>query len=167
MREMNCTDIEQQLIEYAEGTLPEELIRAVDCHLRSCPACAELVSEAQLLFSSDDGPASVKAPDSLWRTIQNEINRIDRRRQGQPASRSTRRPVVTILLRSLGAAAALVLGIYLGSGTVQDGEATELTYEDEMVEYYASAIQGESAIPVGEVIYDFDYESQGSGESEQ
>jgi len=112
-QELNCIGIEQRLIEHAEGNLPEDLAQAFALHLESCSACAELVAEASFLFASKSAQASEKAPDSLWRAIQTELNRIDEGRQKQPPLLSTRRPFVTNSLRTLGATAALLLGIYL------------------------------------------------------
>lgn len=161
MHKITCTDIEENLIEYAEGRLGNDIARAVDSHIEGCSACAELIVEAKQLFSSEVPGTSEQAPETLWRSIQNEINQIDEGRHKQPTLLSTRRPFVRFSLQSLGAAAALLIGIYLGSGAVQNGEASELTYEDQLVEYYASAFQAESAIPVSEVVYDLEESTGG------
>jgi anti-sigma factor RsiW len=159
---VSCTDIEQLLIEFAEGNLPAETIDAINLHLKSCPACDELVAEARVIFSSEVDMPTENAPESLWRSIQNKINRTDKGRLKQPTLLSTRRPFVVISLQGLAAAAALLLGIYLGSGSIQTEAAAQQSYEDQLVDYYASAFQGESAIPVGDVVYELE-QSGGSG----
>ena len=163
IQEFNCTDIEQRLIEYAEGTLPAEQAQSFDAHLEKCVACAELAAEAKLVFASEESEISQDAPESLWRSIQNEINRLDKGRQKQTTLLSTRRPFVSFSLRTIGVAAALLLGIYLGGGSSQSSEVAAETYEDQLVDYYASAFQAESAIPVGEVIADLE-SSTGGGQ---
>ncbi len=159
MQEVRCTEIEERLIEFAEGKLPEETERRYVAHLEACPLCAELVAEARAIFAPADPAVAENAPDTLWRAIQTKLNRIDKGRLKQPTLLSTRRPFVSSLLsyslRGLGAAAALLVGIYLGSGSSETAESSELSYEDQLVEYYAAAFQAESAMPVGEVITEF------------
>ena len=69
---MTCTDVNEALGEYVEGSLAPEARRAVDAHLHACPACALLAADLarvrQLAASLD----RLQPPPAAWARIARE-----------------------------------------------------------------------------------------------
>lgn len=83
---MTCTDVNEALGDYVEGTLAPDARRAVDAHLHACPACALLAADLarvrQLAASLD----RLQPPTATWTRIGREAQlpgfRIARSRRG-------------------------------------------------------------------------------------
>ena len=140
-----CSDIENRLMEILEGNLDQVGREAVESHLLGCPECRDLVAHYQPLFKNDTNSLP-PAPVSLWRSIQSRLNELEVGRRSQPTLFPSRRPLFGYALQSLGVAVAIVAGILLGTTP----ESAQVTYEEEIVSYYAGALS-ESALPISEV----------------
>jgi anti-sigma factor RsiW len=140
-----CSDIEKRLMEILEGNLDQVGREAVAKHLVDCPECRDLVAHYQPLFKIDTTSPS-PAPASLWRAVQTRLNELEEGRRSQPTLFPNRRSLFGYALQTLGVAAAIIAGVFLG----KTPESTQVTYEEEIVSYYAGALS-ESALPISEV----------------
>src|SRR5215471_3952024 len=85
-RVMTCSDVNEALGSYVEGTLAPDAKRAVDAHLHACPACALLAADLarvrQLAASLD----RLQPPPAAWTRIAREAQlpgyRTERSRRG-------------------------------------------------------------------------------------
>jgi len=83
---MTCSDVNEALGEYVEGTLAPDARRAVEAHLHACPACAllavDLARVRQLAASLD----RLQPPPAAWTRIARETQlpgfRTERSRRG-------------------------------------------------------------------------------------
>lgn len=132
-------------MEILEGNLDQVSREAVEAHLLDCPECRELVTHYQPLFKID-ASFLTPVPATLWRSVQNRLNELEEGRRSQPTLFPRRRPLFGYALQSLGVAAAIIAGVLLG----KTPEATQTTYEEEIVSYYAGALS-ESALPISEI----------------
>ena len=143
---IKCNDIENRLLAIVEGSLDQSEAAAIADHLRKCPSCGAMIAHYQAIFAAEtETPATV--PETLWRSIQNRINELEEDRQPQPTLFPKRRPLFGLALQSIGVAAAIIAGIYLG----QTNQVEQTSYEDEIASYYAGALT-ETALPFEEVL---------------
>lgn len=140
-----CSDIEDRLMEILEENLDQVGREAVESHLLDCPECRDLVAHYQPLFKIDTASLP-PAPASLWRAIQSRLNELEEGRRSQPTLFPNRRPLFGYALQAFGVAAAILAGVILG----ESPEATQTSYEEEFVSYYAGTLS-ESALPISEV----------------
>jgi hypothetical protein len=67
---MNCAEVQQVLLEIMDGSQPGEF----QAHLKSCPACAELVSDLELIASEAQQLAAIdEPPPRVWVKIAAEL----------------------------------------------------------------------------------------------
>lgn len=69
---MKCRDFEQQLCEYLDRTLDVNDERAVEAHAADCPACAEELADAELVFAVMRDAPAVEPPPQLIADIIHE-----------------------------------------------------------------------------------------------
>ncbi|MGB5105868.1 MAG: anti-sigma factor [Candidatus Zixiibacteriota bacterium] len=151
-----CSDIEKRLLEIVEGSLGQSEVAAIEAHLRECPSCGAMVAHYQAVFQTTTATA-VKAPESLWRSIQNRINELEEGHQSQPTRFPKRRPLFGLAMQTVGLAIAIVAGVYLG----QTDSVEQVTFEDEIASYYAGALT-ETPLPLEEVYEQVSQEQGGS-----
>jgi len=140
---VTCKEIEQNLIERLENTLPEDQRLAIDAHLRDCADCRQLFARYQSLFATDK--LGVAVPTSLWQAVQARVNKLEANRRPAFALLPLRRPAFGIALQALGVAVAIVAGVMLGR-TPQTATTTSATETDELIEYYASGFSTSSLL---------------------
>ena len=133
-----CSKIEQQLFEWLDGRLGEKEIAELESHLKNCVGCQNLAGQYRRLTEPVEiparGPVAAKSWDNLMRRIDGyEAERV------KPVGRW--RPVVAISLRSLGLAAAVAVGIYLGYVPTSNAK----TAESDVVDYYANVLSQTSS----------------------
>ena len=75
---MNCADIEILLCDYVDGTLHGEQKSAVEQHLASCPACAELARDSSSAIAFMERAAVVEPPAELVTRILFELPLVRR-----------------------------------------------------------------------------------------
>ena len=67
---MTCTDVQQALPDIMDGSEDAEF----QAHLKSCPVCAELVADLNLIVSeARDLPESDEPPARVWVQIANQL----------------------------------------------------------------------------------------------
>jgi hypothetical protein len=97
---MNCVELQQSLAEVEDGSTPEQTT-----HLRTCPACSELLEELNLIVASaSELQASDEPSPRVWNSIE-----ITLRQEGliRPHHGSGRAPIPSFAAR-WGAARWLV-----------------------------------------------------------
>lgn len=72
---MTCADLDILLCDYLDGTLPPAQRSAVESHLASCAACAQLASDAQAAVSFMARAAVVEPPPELLTNVLYQISR--------------------------------------------------------------------------------------------
>jgi len=132
-------------MEILDGDLNQADSAAVAEHLRECADCRSLVAQYQPLFKAE-AETVLPVPETLWRGIQNTLNKLEEGRQSQPTLFPKRRPLFGFAIQAFGVATAIVVGVILG----WTPETQQATYEDEYASYYAGALSS-SAEPIAEV----------------
>lgn len=119
---MNCTRIRELLDDHIDNALPAEQRRAVDAHLRDCPACEEERRRLRRLVADLAAlPTSVEPPRDLWGDINARLDRPAR-----PVERDSR----FVRWQPMLAAAALLLvavGIGVAIKMIDDDPGSLLT----------------------------------------
>lgn len=64
---MNCTDIENKLVDYIDGILSEDENKVIEKHINACTACDKALNETSELFSAFKSETLIK-PSSKLRT---------------------------------------------------------------------------------------------------
>lgn len=80
---MNCSNIEEQLSEYLESSLPATEMDQISEHLKTCPGCSMLLDEMR----------SIVASCRSFPTLEMDLNLIEKillRTSGRPRTRSFR-----------------------------------------------------------------------------
>lgn len=123
---MNCVELEQSLAEVEDGSSAEQT-----AHLRSCPACTELVKELNLIAVTASTLQGADEPSPrVWNSIE-----IALRQEGLIRPRPAVRPFVPSFSARWGiarwlvpAAAVLLLavGIYVRPGS-QPGQLAQIS----------------------------------------
>ena len=71
---MKCSDVERVVPEYVDGALKGAFQIDFETHLKSCPACAELVSELKLIASeARQLAATEEPPPRVWLRIAAQL----------------------------------------------------------------------------------------------
>jgi len=112
---MTHTEIQQQLLRYLDGDLPDETMQQIREHLSACPICAERHTVLASLWLSESRLEKRKPSPFLWTRLQARIKVYE---QTPAFVWDLRRTVQGIPLRpfpALAVLAAIVLGIYIGT----------------------------------------------------
>ena len=78
---MNCTDIENKLVDYIDGILSEDENKVIKKHIASCKTCKESFSQTKALFNAF-GNERVAKPSSNLRTSFEEM--LAKEKSSQP-----------------------------------------------------------------------------------
>ena len=62
---MNCSELEELICDYVDGTLTSDRKAEVERHLEACPACAELARDSAAAVGFMERAADVEAPPEL------------------------------------------------------------------------------------------------------
>lgn len=72
---MTCRELDDFLLDYVGGDLPEDVRREFDSHLRVCPACVDYVQTYRVSIRigkaafAGDGEVPAEVPEELVRAI--------------------------------------------------------------------------------------------------
>jgi anti-sigma factor RsiW len=108
-------EIQQQLLLYLDGELPDEEMRQIREHLSACAVCAQRRDELASLWQSERRLEKVKPSPFLWTRLQARIKEYE---QTPAFAWDLKRSMQQIPLRpfpALAVIAAIVVGIYIGT----------------------------------------------------
>ena len=112
---MSHTEIQQQLLLYLDGELPDKDMHQIREHLSACADCAQRRDELAAIWRSEGRLDKEKPSPFLWTRLQARINEY----QQTPAFVwHLKRTMQRIPLRpfpALAVIAAIVVGIYIGT----------------------------------------------------
>jgi hypothetical protein len=83
--ELACADVEALVADYLDGTLPGDAKSAVEAHLASCAACAELARDAGAAVAFMGRAADIEAPPELVTRILFEVSNGPSRKVIRPS----------------------------------------------------------------------------------
>ena len=112
---MTHSEIQQQLLRYLDGDLPDETMRQIGEHLRTCPICAERHSVLESVWLSESRLEKMKPPPFLWTRLQARIKEYE---HTPVFSRDLKKILQGVLVHpfpTLAVIAAIVVGIYIGT----------------------------------------------------
>ncbi len=153
----NCHDIEANLLEIVEHSLAGKLPDEISDHLAGCPACRELVETYQPLLAQLNQKDQTDLPDSVWRSVQQRINEYEERKRPFLSPLLRWHKAIGLSLRSLSLAAAVAVGIYLGSGFGNGSDALA----EEIVAEYSSLLGDLPSGSLSESYFELDWENGG------
>jgi len=112
---MTHSEIQQHLLRYLDGDLPDEKMRQIREHLSTCPVCAERHTVLASLWLSESRLEKVKPSPFLWTRLQ---ARIEEYEQTPAFVRDLKKILQGVLVHpfpTLAVIAAIVMGIYIGT----------------------------------------------------
>ena len=107
-------EIQEQLLLYIDGELPDEEMHQIRDHLSACAVCAQRRDELASLWRSETRSDKVKPSPFLWTRLQARIKEYE---QTPAFAWDLKRSMQRIPLRpfpALAVIAAIVVGIYIG-----------------------------------------------------
>ena len=132
---MNCTDIENKLVDYIDGTLSDKETKSIDKHIKSCGSCKKAFNETNQLFNAFTNE-TIAQPTSNLKTSFDEMLANEMKKQPivvalQPAKRNTYKSVLQIA----ASVAILFTGYLLGGYQESKSSQQEIaTYQNEQKE---------------------------------
>ena len=114
---INCDNIQNDLIFYIEGELPEDKKHAVEEHFRSCNHCNHLYDELRKTLIIIDHEKQIEPSKNFYETLTDKINQEEK-----PI-----RSLTYTLKQVLAYAAVIAIGIFIGSltGVVLDNSSSQ------------------------------------------
>lgn len=109
------THIQEKLLLYLDGDLPDEVLQQIREHLSTCSVCAEQHDALVLIWRSESRLEKVKPSPFLWMKLQARIKEYE---QTPTFVWDLKRILSAMTLRpfaALAIIASIVVGIYLGS----------------------------------------------------
>jgi hypothetical protein len=155
---VNCKQIEENLLEVVESLHDGTSTSATKRHLAECPHCSELVEFYQEALSP---PARIGADSRhrIWRRVQKRLNRAEAEVDlGQLIF--GRAKLIGYSLRSLVAALAVGLGIYIGSGLGNP----RLTFAEEIAYDYTLLLNSYDSGSLASAYLNLELENGGESE---
>lgn len=146
MISVDCRTMKSRLLAFLDGSLETALQDQIGKHLSHCADCSRLVATVRPLLEPI-GEHPGKAPDSLWRRVQENINAAEQRETSRRSFPLLRRQAFAYTVQSLGVAVAVLIGVFIGDFAPAASGAVE---DDEVIEYYASAF-ATVAVPVADL----------------
>jgi hypothetical protein len=109
---MICNEVEENLDEYVDDELPEEVRRAVEEHVRTCLPCRRTLTDLEsLLERARRLPTEIEPGDGLWPAIESRISAMPQE-AGDSAETRRREPFRwTLHWNPLATAAVLLLAV--------------------------------------------------------
>jgi len=108
--EKNCKMTEERLLDYIEGNLPADRIKAIEEHRKSCVRCDLLIKNFSRIWSGISERERVQISPSFWQGLQAKIQAVD-----NPRPLSSRIfSCLKMILRPAALTITLLSGIYFG-----------------------------------------------------
>jgi len=138
-----CKKVEDVLIDYVEGTLPDILRAEIDAHIQSCTKCDRLIREFSPLWQSFSTQEKEAPSRSFWPDLVQRIQTDEKPEKIWShialGFKRSLRPVAIALLFLLGA----FFGYQLGHVPENDGRAISGK------EYFAEYLEAFQDFPLG------------------
>jgi hypothetical protein len=126
----NCSLLHENLFAYAEKTLPPPLLQQLDKHISECAECYSIVGEfGEVLALIEEQKSIEPRPFAETRIMQGIESRLEKR---QKSAGSVFGRILQPALLSVGVAAALAIGFFIGSDFADTH--SQYTQNDEMIE---------------------------------
>lgn len=112
---MNHKDIQERMLLYLDGDLPESEDQAIRDHLLHCTLCSRQLKLLAAAWRSEDTSERAQPPPYLWSRIERRMREHEEEQIALPDWREIMKRYVLRPLPALAAVAAVVMGIYIGS----------------------------------------------------
>lgn len=126
----DCQLLHENLFAYAEGELPPNLIQQLDKHINECADCTRIVAEFRSVMDLMDEQKSVALRPFAETRILQAIETWMEKKQNSSTSVIIR--VLRPAIISIGVAAALAIGFFIGSDFA--GSQSQFSQNDAMIE---------------------------------
>ncbi len=135
---MNCTDIENKLVDYIDGVLSENETKTINKHIESCSSCKNVFNETNELINAFTNE-TVAQPTSNLKTSFEEMLAQEKKKQPkvialQPAKRNSYKSVLQIAASVAILFTGYLLGGYQESQNSQKEIATYQTEQKQLKE---------------------------------
>jgi len=137
MAQPECQEIQELLVEIAEGTLSAAQRGRIDFHLRECPECKELIKSFEQVWGGLGATRSPQAFPSLWPALEKALDK-------QPKPTAGPLDLLAGFLRPVAALLLILAGTYLG---LQLGKAPSRQGWENRAVYVESYLQDWADIP--------------------
>lgn len=108
--EKDCKKTEERLLDYVEGNLPEDSIRAIEQHRKNCRRCDLLIKNFSGVWSKISERERVQISPSFWPGLQAKIQAVE---SPQPLSERIFSGL-KMILRPAALTVILLAGLFLG-----------------------------------------------------
>ena len=126
----HCELLQKDLFAYVEQELPTDLIQHLDHHISECAECNRILTEFISMMTLMEEQKSIEPrPFAETRIMQGIESRLEKR---QKSAGSVFGRILQPALLSVGAAAALAIGFFIGSDFADTH--SQYTQNDEMIE---------------------------------
>jgi anti-sigma factor RsiW len=112
---MMHAEIQEQLLRYLDGDLPDEEMQKIREHLSTCSACSKQYEVLASLWRSDSRLVKVKPSPFLWTRLQARIREYEQTPTLVWGLKTTLKRIPVHPFPAFAVIAAIVVGIYLGS----------------------------------------------------
>ncbi len=136
---MNCKQVQNKLIFYYYGELPQAEMTEIKQHLAECASCREQYNKLSLTLDYAQRETELSAPENLWQDINNQLD----------STRSQTAKVLRIrVAQTLAAAAAIAIAIFIGSlmGKTFAEKSYPVATREQQYEDYDSLVQTFSSL---------------------
>ena len=126
----HCELLQKDLFAYVEQELPPDRIQHLDHHISECAECNRILAEFRSMLALMEEQKSIEPrPFAETRIMQGIESRLEKR---QKLDGSVFGKILHPALISLGVAAALAIGFFIGSDFAD--KHSQYTQNDEMIE---------------------------------
>ena len=120
---MSHTGIQQQLLLYLDGDLPDETMQQIREHLSACADCAQRLAELAAIWQPENKLAKERPSPFLWTRLQARIKEYDQTPAFARDLKNILRGIPVRPFPALAVIVAIVVGIYIG--TPQESQRTD------------------------------------------
>jgi len=119
-------DIQEKLLLYLDGDLPDEEMKKIRAHLATCSLCMEHHDALAAIWQPERSPGKVTPSPFLWTRLQARIKEYEQTPAFVWDLKRSLQGITARPVSALAVLAAIVAGIYLGTPRVsQNYEMTQ------------------------------------------